>query len=88
MTARDDGAAIRFERDGMGMIDWAFLPNSIFALARFVSDGRIYLVPNATTPSHNVAGSFITITNAKYEHAASYAAFKRLAIEFDNDGRE
>ena len=78
---------IRFAVDPTGMIDWAFLPNSIFALARFKFDGKVYLVPNATTPSHNVAGSFIPIHDPKYEYAETTAAFKRLAREFDS-GRE
>jgi len=85
MTTTD--TTIRFARDRAGMIDWAFLPNSIFALARFVDSGRIFLVPNATAPSHNVAGSFIPITNARYEYAETYAGFKRLAETFDS-GRE
>lgn len=81
MTTTTD---IKFRRDRLGMVDWAFLPESIFALARFTDEGRVYLVANATEPG----GKFIRITNAKYEYAETYAAFKRLAIEFNNDGRE
>ena len=79
---------IKFETDPIGMIDWAFLPDSIFALARFRDNGRVYLVPNATSPSHNVAGSFIPITNAKYEYAATTTSFKLLAAEFIMDRKE
>ena len=76
---------VQFAQDSIGMIDWAFLPDSIFALARFTSDGKVYLVANATTPQHNVAGSFHKMRHTQYEYAPTYAAFKELAVAFDND---
>ena len=79
---------VKFERDRIGMVDWAFLPDSIFSLARFTSDGSVFLVANARTAAPNVTEKFIPIRNPKYDYADSYAAFKRLANEFDNDGRE
>ena len=79
---------IKFERDRIGMVDWAFLPDSIFSLARFTRDGTVFLVAHAREATTNVSESFIPMRNPKYDYADSYAAFKRLANEFDNDGRE
>jgi hypothetical protein len=78
---------IKFERDHIGMVDWAFLPDSIFALARFQLSGRIFLVANARTPSWP-EGKFIPMENPKYDYADSYADFKELANEFEGDGKE
>ncbi len=74
---------IRFQRDRLGMVDWAHLPDSIFSLARF-QDGMVYLVANATNSFDNKDGSFHRITNPDFEYAETYAAFKRLAEAFDS----
>ncbi len=71
---------IRFQRDRLGMVDWAHLPDSIFSLARF-QDGMVYLVANAFDGS---TGSFHRVTNPRFEYAETYAAFKRLAADFDS----
>ena len=76
---------IRFERDTIGGVDWAFLPDSIFSLARFTSTGKVYLVANATTPRHDVAGSFIPVTNSRFDHAETWPAFKVLAETFQSE---
>lgn len=76
---------IKFSRDNIGGVDWAFLPNSIFALARFQHTGRMFLVPNATTPTIFAAAKFIPIDNAKYDYAESYADFQRKASAFQDE---
>ena len=72
---------IRFQRDRLGQVDWAHLPDSIFSLARF-QDGWVYLVANAF--DGNQAGKFHRVTNPDFEYAETYAAFKRLAEDFDS----
>ncbi len=69
---------ITFVKDGIGMIDWAHLPDSIFSLARFTSSGTIMLVANADQGE----GKWIRMTNPGYQYANSYSEFKRLATEF------
>ena len=69
---------IRFQRDRLGMVDWAHLPTSIFSLARF-QDGTVYLVANAASGKD---GSFHKMHNPRFDYAESYAAFKRLAEDF------
>ena len=90
MTKVDDTiTTIKFSRDRLGMVDWAFLPDSIFALARF-DDGAVFLVahPFKARKGNDAGETFIRINNAKYEHAETFAAFKRLAVAFQNDGKE
>jgi len=69
---------ITFMRDHIALIDWAFLPDSIFDLARFHSNGTIMLVANADKSD----GKFIPMGNPDYQYANSYTEFKRLATEF------
>jgi hypothetical protein len=72
---------IKFQRDNLGMVDWAFLPDSVFALARFQSTGTIHLVATPT----QMGGRFIRMDNPKYDYAETYADFKRKAQAFQDE---
>lgn len=72
---------MRYAQDKIGGVDWAFLPDSIFSLARFTSTGKVFLVANATKPSYR-EGSFIPVSNPRFEYAESFKAFKDLAESF------
>jgi hypothetical protein len=88
-------SAITFRRDRIGMVDWAFLPRpesegggpSVFALARFADNGRTALVREPFKPGGG-AERWIPITNPKYDHAPTFAAFKRLAEAFVAESEE
>lgn len=72
----DEG--ITYRHDDVGMIDWAHFKGSEFSLARFVGDGRVFLVWKA----HQPTGKWIPISNPGYANAATFAEFKVIAWGF------